>query len=120
MLLTIAPGFKPLILAVGQGRSSSKLGPILGPLDVQGSSHQPQSLSGKQRRLKGAGGGINSAKRLSMSLADAEQTVSIKSSRYCTWTGPTGVVGAGSALGREPKPVRERERSRGRRRCSGC
>ena len=78
-----SPGFKPLIRAMGQGRSRSRLGPILGPLEMKGSSpdaiysHLPQSLMGKQGRLKGAGGGINPAKKLSRSLAGAEQTIRI-------------------------------------------
>ena len=126
MLLTVAPGFNPLIRAVGLGRSSSRLGPIFNSLDVKCSrleaisSHQPQSAMGKQGRLNGAGGGIRPAKQLSRSLAGAEHTVSMNSSRYCTCTGPVEAGGTGSMEPvRPPCPARLRGRSRPRRRGSG-
>ena len=126
MLFTVAPGFKPLIRAVGLGVSSSRLGPIFKSLDVKCSrlgaisNHQPQSAMGKHGRLKGAGGGIRPAKQLSRSLAGAEQTVSMNNSRYCTCTGPVAAgVGESEELGRPPFPARLRVRSRPRRRGSG-
>ena len=100
------------------------LGPLLAPLEMKGSSpdaisnHQPQRLMGKQGRVKGAGGGISPAKQLSRSLAGAEQTVRIKISKYCTWTGPVEMTGAVSGFWRVPCPPRFRERSRSRRRSS--